>query len=113
MKNAWIILFFVLGIVFQTSCRTQQDEVGESIKVVDISTEGQEEVLVSEEHNQEIGSQESDSSTSETDQPGSETPVAVVPDPVDECVVCHADKQSLIDTAKPIEPVESENEGEG
>jgi hypothetical protein len=32
---------------------------------------------------------------------------------VSECLVCHIDKQMLIDTAKPEEEVESENEGEG
>jgi len=29
------------------------------------------------------------------------------------CVDCHSDQQKLIDTAKPEEPVESENEGAG
>ena len=34
--------------------------------------------------------------------------------PVQEtCVDCHSDQQSLIDTAKPQEEVQSENEGEG
>lgn len=32
---------------------------------------------------------------------------------VNECLVCHADKQALIDTAEPEEEVESENEGAG
>lgn len=29
------------------------------------------------------------------------------------CLECHADQQMLVDTAAPIEVVESENEGEG
>ena len=31
----------------------------------------------------------------------------------DQCIVCHTDKQMLIDTAKPEEEVISENEGAG
>ncbi len=33
--------------------------------------------------------------------------------PEDECLNCHTDKQSLIDTAKPEEEVVSESSGEG
>jgi hypothetical protein len=32
---------------------------------------------------------------------------------VDNCVECHIDQQTLIDTADPVAEVESENEGEG
>jgi hypothetical protein len=38
------------------------------------------------------------------------TPTA---EPVDECLRCHADREMLVDTAKPEEVVISENEGEG
>lgn len=36
-----------------------------------------------------------------------------IPEAVSECVSCHTDKDRLIDTAKPEEEVESENEGAG
>ena len=41
--------------------------------------------------------------------------VATVSEPVEvnNCLECHTDKDSLIDTAKPEEVVVSENEGEG
>jgi hypothetical protein len=32
---------------------------------------------------------------------------------VDNCVECHTDQQTLMDTADPVAEVESENEGEG
>ncbi len=35
------------------------------------------------------------------------------PEETDYCLDCHADKERLIDTAKPEEIVESENEGAG
>ncbi len=35
------------------------------------------------------------------------------PEEVDQCLVCHTDKQALIDTADPVVVVESENSGEG
>ena len=48
----------------------------------------------------------------ETIQP--EPTEAIAADPqVDNCVGCHTDQQTLIDTADPVAVVESENEGEG
>jgi len=39
---------------------------------------------------------------------------AVAAEPqVDNCVECHTDQQTLIDTADPVAEIESENEGEG
>ena len=38
---------------------------------------------------------------------------AVTPEPIDECLACHIDKEMLIATADPEEEVISENEGEG
>jgi len=32
---------------------------------------------------------------------------------IDQCIVCHSDKQALIDTAMPEQDLISENEGEG
>ena len=42
-----------------------------------------------------------------------ETAVALVEEPIDECLACHIDKEMLIDTADPIVEVISESEGEG
>ena len=52
---------------------------------------------------------ESESMDEET---STEDPVAEVQSP-DECILCHTDKQMLIDTAKPEEEVVEENEGAG
>lgn len=52
----------------------------------------------------------------ESPQATSPTEMAVVesePEEVDQCLVCHTDKQSLIDTADPVVVVESEDSGEG
>ena len=38
---------------------------------------------------------------------------AVTPEPIDECLACHIDKEMLIATADPEEEVVNENEGEG
>ena len=35
------------------------------------------------------------------------------PDPKDECLICHSDQQTLVDTAKPVDIKESESSGEG
>ena len=37
----------------------------------------------------------------------------MVPEQVDYCTSCHTDKQQLIDSAKPVEPILNENKGEG
>jgi hypothetical protein len=41
------------------------------------------------------------------------TPISQTPAEPNECLNCHADKQRLIDTAKPEEVVESESSGVG
>jgi hypothetical protein len=62
-----------------------------------------------------------DEEQAETDEAGSNEE-ATDPDPteavsaeplVDQCVECHTDQQTLIDTADPVAEIESENEGEG
>lgn len=50
--------------------------------------------------------------TSETTEEMVEEAVPEEPE-LTECIICHSDNQRLIDTAKPVEVVKSENEGEG
>jgi hypothetical protein len=50
--------------------------------------------------------------TEEATDPEPTEEVAAEPQ-VDNCVECHTDQQTLIDTADPVEEVASENEGEG
>lgn len=50
--------------------------------------------------------------TEETPDPEPTDEVAAEPQ-VDNCVECHTDQQTLIDTADPIAEIVSENEGEG
>jgi hypothetical protein len=57
-----------------------------------------------------ITSSVEDASEEEIDQ---EQEQAGVVDEISACVECHSDKQMLIDTAKPEEEKESENEGVG
>ena len=50
----------------------------------------------------------------QTEAPETEPTEAVAAEPeVDNCLECHIDQQTLIDTANPVAEVESENEGEG
>ena len=52
--------------------------------------------------------------TEVTEEPGeSENDQAVSPGEPSACVECHSDQAMLIDTATPVEDVESENEGAG
>lgn len=56
----------------------------------------------------------SEDPTPETSPTETPTEIAVItPEPADECLECHQDKQRLIDTAKPEEEQVSESSGEG
>ena len=59
-----------------------------------------------------IPEEEAAAPTEEVPAPEPTEEVAVEPQ-VDNCVECHTDQQTLIDTADPVAEVESENEGEG
>lgn len=57
---------------------------------------------------------EEDAAAPEEEVPDPEPTEAVAAEPVvDNCVECHTDQQTLIDTADPVAEIESENEGEG
>ena len=51
--------------------------------------------------------------TEETQEEPDEESTAVSAEGADACIDCHTDKQALIDTADPVEELESENEGAG
>ena len=58
--------------------------------------------------------EESAEETETTEEPGdSENDQARSPEEISACVECHSDQGMLIDTAAPVEEVESENEGAG
>ena len=58
--------------------------------------------------------EESAEETVTTEEPGeSENDQAVSPGEISACMECHSDQAMLIDTAAPVEEVESENEGAG
>ena len=112
MKKEWIITFTIFCILFLVSCSSPQGRVGEVPADADTLSLVEEEILVSE----EIGLEEAPIEVDSEDDPSELTATsqdAIPAEQVDECVKCHINKQSLIDTAKPLEVVEPENEGEG
>ena len=62
-----------------------------------------------------LEAQVSQSASSETATPIStaDIPGSIDEPAMDECLDCHTDKDRLIQTASPVEEVESENSGEG
>ena len=89
-----IILLGILLLVGAASCRANQTQ---ELPAVEISTA--EPVLT------------------DVPAPTAVEDVAVLADPiaekVDECLACHTDKQTLVDTADPVVDLESESSGEG
>ncbi len=85
--KGWNLL--LIFIIFLTACQTQNEKVNEDVAVV-LPTE---EIIVEP-----------------TAIPATATST---PEPIDECLSCHLDKERLIETAKIEEVLEAEDSGEG
>ena len=88
-----LIIIGVLLILLAVSCQSSDPEVTVE------PTQEQEEVLESPEptvtESEEMASSEDES------------------EPADQCLVCHTDQDTLMDTADPVVDLESESSGEG
>ncbi|MCJ7717057.1 MAG: hypothetical protein MUO54_11140 [Anaerolineales bacterium] len=92
-----LILILVLTLaVGLTSCQSASDPEAKLVSLIDIeSTEIPEPTLVSELSTDAVPVDDQES------------------DDEDECLLCHADQKSLIDTANPVVVLASESSGEG
>ena len=97
IQYASLIIIGVLLILLAVSCQTADSQVAED----PTQEEGEAEVL------------ESPEPTETEAEEMAEAVIEEEPAVVDECLVCHTDQETLMDTADPVVDLESESSGEG
>ncbi|MEN8171683.1 MAG: hypothetical protein ABFS03_02285 [Chloroflexota bacterium] len=108
MRNKLFLVICTLLILSLTSCSSAESTellVNENDEVASIEIEPTVEET-------EIESNPDSDQMVEKDQTDPDTDISAE-EPPNYCIECHTDKQALIDTAKPEEEHEAENEGEG
>ena len=122
------LIALVFAALFLASCASGGDEADESEAVAEVPTEA---ITESEEPVAQTAAAVDTDLPTATVEPTSEPPTAVPPtealpteappttaptatsEPADQCLACHTDKESLIETAAPEEKAPSESSGVG
>jgi len=96
--NPGILIFGLVLSVTLASCQSAPETVSENIieDTQDISLEDN-----------------SESATTTDDDNATEADPELVVEEINQCLVCHADQETLKDTAYPVVVIESESSGEG
>ncbi len=103
-------LFLVLLVISLAACSPKPADAEETqVEAVEAAEIEEEETEVEAEPETEPTAASEEAVEEESE----EESVADIPSKISECLVCHSDKQMLIDTADKVEELESENEGAG